>query len=119
MPKISIFHHKPEQVDIESAQNYLELLFPEPEAAEFAEKLKNAKITVKKAKDIMRASELDLLPMENPDVNDNIHKARKKQKMSPIILVRGHGKLIVADGFHRLCAAYYLGEEIEIPCLLV
>lgn len=119
MPKISIFHHTPDAADIRSAQNYLELLFPEEEAAEFAEKLRDAKVTVKKAKDILRASELQLLPIENQDVNDNLHKARKKQKMSPIMLVRGHGKLIVADGFHRLCAAYYLGEEIEIPCVLV
>lgn len=119
MPKISIFHQTPDAADIKSAQNYLELLFPENEAAEFAKKLRTAKVTTKKAKDILRASELELLPIENQDVNKNLNKARKKQKMSPIMLVCGREKLIVADGFHRLCAAYYLGEEIEIPCLLV
>jgi hypothetical protein len=27
--------------------------------------------------------------------------------------------MIVADGYHRICASYYLDEDIEISCRLV
>ncbi|RQP10842.1 MAG: hypothetical protein EAS48_06880 [Chryseobacterium sp.] len=114
-----MFCHTPADDDYDSARNYLELLFPEEKAAELVEQLKKAEIKLKKAKDIMRASRLDLLPMDNQFVQYDIHKARRKELMGPIMLVRGNERLIIADGFHRMCAAYYLGEEIEIPCLIV
>ncbi len=119
MAKIEMFCHTPADDDYDSARNYLELLFPEEKAAELVEQLKKAEIKLKKAKDIMRASRLDLLPMDNQFVQYDIHKARRKELMGPIMLVLGNERLIIADGFHRMCAAYYLGEEIEIPCLIV
>jgi len=27
--------------------------------------------------------------------------------------------LIVADGYHRICASYHLDEDADIPCRLV
>jgi hypothetical protein len=30
-----------------------------------------------------------------------------------------HGKLIIADGYHRLCAVYSFDEDAMIPCQIV
>jgi hypothetical protein len=27
-----------------------------------------------------------------------------------------HGKLVIADGYHRLCAVYSFDEDAMIPC---
>jgi hypothetical protein len=30
-----------------------------------------------------------------------------------------HGKLIIADGYHRLCAVYTFDEDSMIPCQII
>jgi hypothetical protein len=30
-----------------------------------------------------------------------------------------HGKVIIADGYHRLCAVYTFDEDAMIPCQIV
>ncbi len=41
--------------------------------------------------------------------------------LSPVLLVRNpeQGKLIVADGYHRVCAVYFFDEDAMIPCKIV
>lgn len=41
-----------------------------------------------------------------------------KEPLSPLLLCRdpGHGKLVIADGYHRLCAVYSVDEDAMIPC---
>jgi hypothetical protein len=41
--------------------------------------------------------------------------------LSPILLLRGTDErpLIVADGYHRVCASYWIDENTDIPCILV
>lgn len=111
---------EPEDHDFPAALDYLELIF-EPEAATaFVEKLKQAKTIQKKSKDIFRASSLPLLPKDNIHVKENLKKVKNNKKLSPILLVRGnHERLIIADGYHRLCCSYYLTEDLEVPCRLV
>ena len=109
----------PEEHDFPAAVDYLELLMPTKEATTLVAQLKKAKTISKKAKDILRASELPLLAKENKHVLENLKKFRKGKKLSPLLLVRGKGKLIIADGYHRICASYYLSEDLEVPCRLV
>jgi hypothetical protein len=109
----------PETHDFPAAADYLELLMPARDAKAFAAKLKKTATQNKKAKDILRASELPLLPKDNLHVAENLKKFRKGKKLSPLLLVRGQNKLIIADGYHRICASYYLSEDMEVPCRLV
>ena len=71
----------------------------------------------------MRASGLSLLPPDNPDVANDLAKMRAKRKLSPVLIVRGdlarQAPLIVADGYHRICASYHVDEDQDIPCRLV
>ena len=74
-----------------------------------------------KAKDVFRASSLSLLGVSNSHVEKNIDKIEDGKALSPILLVRDAalGRVIVADGYHRLCAVYHFHEDAEIPCKIV
>ena len=115
----NIWLNEPEEHDFPQAADYLELLFDEKDVQHFIEKLKKATTIQKKAKDILRASNLLLLPKDNPEVKVNLKKVKKGKKLSPVLLVKHHNHLIIADGYHRVCATYYLSENREIPCRLV
>lgn len=113
--KDKVWLTNPEEHDYPAAFDYLTLLYAEDVAREIVERLKNKQTIGKKAKDILRASGLSLLPETNIHVKENIRKVRKGKKLSPILLVRD-GKLVIADGYHRVCAIYYLSEDLEVPC---
>jgi hypothetical protein len=114
---------KPEKHDFQAAEDYLSLLMPPRQAAGYRRKLAAAKddITHRKAKDILRASRLDLLGEDNKHVAADLRKAASGAALSPILLVRGAvaHPLIVADGYHRVCASYWIDENTDIPCVLV
>lgn len=109
----------PEEHDFPAATDYLELLLTTDESKILTEKLKSATTIIKKAKDILRASNLPLLPQDNIHVKENLKKVKKGGKLSPVLLVKKDDKLIIADGYHRVCATYYLSEDLGIPCRLV
>ena len=109
----------PEEHDFPAAQDYLELVYELEIVKQKVDLLKAAPTIMKKAKDILRASMLPMLPNTNIHVKMNIRKAKKGKKLSPVLLVRGNEKLIIADGYHRICAIYFLSEDLNVPCRLV
>ena len=109
----------PQKHDYPAAASYLNLIFDKKVVKEIVVKLKKASMTTFKAKDIFRASELSLLGVSNSHVVENQKKIRHGEKMSPILLVRYSGKVIIADGYHRMCAVYSLSEDVIIPCKIV
>lgn len=109
---------EPETHDFPAAEDYLQLHFPKKTAIQLTDCLKNRTTVIKKAKDLLRASGLPLLPKDNLHVKENLRKVKKTKKLSPVLLVSGE-PLIIADGYHRICAIYYLSEDQEIPCRLV
>lgn len=118
--KKAIWLENPEEHDFPAAVDYLELVVSRKDAEKYVNSLKEALTIKKKAKDILRASRLPLLPKNNIHVKKNIKKVKKGERLSPLLLVRGiDSNLIIADGFHRACAIYYLSEDLEIPCRLV
>ena len=109
----------PEPHDFRAATDYLELIFSEEQTKKIVGDLEKALPVIKKAKDILRASQLCMLPDTNIHVKENLKKVKKGNKLSPLLLVRHNYKLIIADGYHRMCAAFYLSEDLKIPCRLV
>ena len=111
----------PEDKNYPAALSYLSLLYPERDAAALVAKLRKAKVTQFKAKDIFRASQLSLLGVSNSHVKKDQKKIRKSIHLSPLLLVRSpqHGKVVIADGYHRLCAVYQHHEDIWIRCKIV
>jgi disulfide oxidoreductase YuzD len=111
---------EPEEHNYPSAQSYLTLLFEWKDASRFVNKLSNANnILTFKAKDIFRATGLSLLGISNSHVKKDIKKIKNGESLSPILLVRWDGKLIIADGYHRMCAVYSFDEDAMIPCKIV
>jgi hypothetical protein len=109
---------EPEELNYPAALSYLSLLFRD--SSQIVEQLKKAPVTEFKAKDIFRASGLSLLGISNSHVKKDLAKIAAGKPLSPILLVRREGeKVIIADGYHRICAVYSLNEDALIPCKIV
>lgn len=111
---------EPEEHDYPAAGDYLTLLLDAAAAEAVVAALEKAPLVHRKAKDLLRASGLALLPVDNPHVARDLDKVDQGKKLSPILLVRGDlargAPLVVADGYHRICASYHLDENADIPC---
>lgn len=109
----------PEAQDVPAAETYLSLLVGPEAAAKLAKALhKNHTVAHFAAKDILRASGLSLLARGDSEVAEDLKKVKIGEKLSPVLLVYG-APLWVADGYHRVCASYYLNEKAEVPCRMV
>jgi len=113
--------NKPQKHDYPAAESYLSLIFEPQTAKSAAEKLESARITLLPAKDIFRASGVSLLGVSNSHVEKDRARIIVGEKLSPILLFRdtSHSKLVIADGYHRLCAVYTFDEDAMIPCKIV
>ncbi|MDR3528300.1 MAG: hypothetical protein P4L57_13580 [Rhizomicrobium sp.] len=114
---------EPEEHDYPAAEDYLSLVFQPKQAEDLVKKLRKTGLIRRKAKDILRASNLAILPKENFFVANNLQKIADGKKLSPVLLVRGDASrgiaLIVADGYHRVCASWYHDEDAIIPSRIV
>ena len=112
---------QPEDDNYPAAQSYLSLVYDERTVKEKIEALRRAPVTCFKAKDIFRASGCSLLGVSNKHVARDQTKIRDGKELSPLLLVRdpAHASVIIADGYHRLCAVYSFDEDADIPCKIV
>jgi hypothetical protein len=112
---------EPEDHDYPSAELYLILLYGESTANKYVEQLRKAPTTKFKAKDIFRASGLSLLGVSNSHVEHDRKKILDGKSLSPLPLVRATNsqRLIIADGYHRMCSVYLFDEDAMIPCKVV
>ncbi len=113
----------PDPHDFPAAADYLSLVLPASAVERVVTGLRAAPLAHRKAKDLLRAGRLALLPADDPDVARDLRKVRRGERLSPVLLVRGAAgrdvALTVADGYHRICASYHLDEDADIPCRLV
>ncbi len=76
-----------------------------------------------RANDLLRASGLALLSIDDPQVAKDIKAAKRGKKLAPVLLIRGQAAagrpLIIADGYHRICASCHIDTESQIPCRVV
>ena len=111
----------PEDHNYPAGLSYLSLLYNKETAKKYVADLRAASVSTFKAKDIFRASRLSLLGSGNSHVEKDISKIKNGSKVSPLLLVRdsSNGKVVIADGYHRLCAVYSFDEDALIPCKIV
>ncbi|WP_227997708.1 hypothetical protein [Nocardia australiensis] len=111
--------HQPDEHDYPAAADYLELLAESAIVDAVVAGLRTAPIVYKKAKDILRAAQLELLSAEDPHVRRDLIKINSGTALSPILLVRGDFRtsvpMVIADGYHRVCAINYADANIAIP----
>ncbi|MGD0875652.1 MAG: hypothetical protein ABSA14_11795 [Acidimicrobiales bacterium] len=113
----------PEEHDYSAAASYLSLLLDEKAVDVLLAELRAASIGHWKAKDLLRASHLALLPTDNVHVVSDLKKVKDGAKLSPVLLIRGNMStstpLQIVDGYHRVCASYYIDEDADIPSRMV
>ena len=116
--KIIKWRSKPQKHDYPAAASYLSLVLRQQAAENAAMELESAEMSEFPAKDIFRASMLSLLGVSNSHVERDRAKIIQDEKLSPLLLFRDkrNGKLVIADGYHRLCAVYTFDENAMIPC---
>lgn len=113
---------EPQGHNYSAALSYLSLIYKNKICKGIVKKLSKKKTIAEfKAKDIFRASGLSLLGISNKHVNNDREKIQDGYKLSPILLIRDsiNGKVIIADGYHRLCAVYSYAEDAIIPCKII
>ena len=111
---------KEEGEDFEAAFKYLSLLCSDRKANALVKSLRGSKVLEHAAKDMLRAAELPLLPSDESHVSEDLKRIQKGKPLAPVLLVRGdlaNGlPLVVADGYHRICAVVYFDESAPVRC---
>jgi hypothetical protein len=104
-----------------AAASYLSIIYSVDRVSAIIAKLRRAAIVQFKAKDIFRASQLSLLGVSNSHVEKDRQKIAGGKGLSPLLMVRDkrNSKVVIADGYHRLCAIYSFNEDALIQCKIV
>jgi hypothetical protein len=110
-----------EEHNYPAAKSYLSIIYSEDQVVDMMIRFKHAEIMQFKAKDIFRASQLSLLGVSNLHVEKDRKKINKGVCLSPLLFLRDslNGKVVIADGYHRLCAIYEFDEDAWIHCKII
>ena len=119
-PKIR-WNDEPDDHDYPAAESYLSLVMTPKAAEALVAALAKAEVQKYAAKDIFRASGLSLLGVSNSHVEKDRARIVKREKLSPLLLVvpAAGGRVLIADGYHRMCAVYTFDEDAMIPCRII
>jgi hypothetical protein len=121
-PKLE-WAEKGEAEDYRAAANFLSLVCSASTANALVKRLRASNLVEHAAKDLLRAANLPLLPSEDAHVDNDLKRIQKAKPLPPVLLVRGDLAkglpLIVADGYHRICAACYFDESASVSCQIV
>ena len=101
--------------DFDAAEAYLSMKFDVAEVEQLVHGLRDAKLTTRRANDILRACGKDPLPIEDPGVLHNLLKVARGEKMSPVLVVNHGVQSDIADGFHRVSLVYQLDPFGLVP----
>ncbi|MFC4943765.1 hypothetical protein [Pseudonocardia sp. GCM10023141] len=114
---------EPDEHDYPAAASYLSLIASAAVVSMLVAGLQAAPLAEFKAKDVLRAACLPLLPADNVHVAADLAKVKDGKALSPVLMVRGDiatgVPLQIADGYHRVCASHHLDENTSIPCHIV
>ena len=110
-----------EEHDYPAAESYLRIIYSEDRVSEIMLKFRSAAFVQFKAKDIFRAAQLSLLGVSNSHVEKDRKKILEGVRLSPLLLLRDqlNSKVVIADGYHRLCAIYSFNEDALIHCKIL
>ena len=94
---------------------YLSLKLDEKQATAAVGRLRKAKVTRRRANDILRACSLDALPLDDPGVRRDLLNAVSGKRLSPVLVVSTGDGGDIADGYHRVSLAYHLDPFGDVP----
>ncbi len=101
--------------DFEAALAYLSLKLDEHRAAAAVERLRKAKVTRRRANDILRACDLAPLPLDDSGVRRDLLNSVSGKRLSPVLVTSTGDGGDIADGYHRVSLAYHLDPFGDVP----
>ena len=104
--------------DYAAAEAYLSLKLEPADAAKAVARLRKAKVTTRRANDILRAARLDPAPLDDPGVMKDLVKVIEGKQLSPVLVISGTSGADIADGFHRVSLVYRIDPYGEVPLRL-
>jgi len=105
--------------DYAAALAYLSLKLDGDEAGKAVARLRKEKLTTRRANDILRASGLTPVPLDDPGVVKDLIKVIEGKELSPVLVVGGiPGGTDIADGFHRVSLVYQVDPYGDVPLKL-
>jgi hypothetical protein len=121
--KNRLWRKKPEAADYAAARRFLDLIHPGERARSLVHALRRAETVDHVAKDLLRASGLPLLPRAEAHVEADLKKLHRGDPLTPVLLVQGdlsrQRPLVIADGYHRICAICHYDEDAPVRCRIV
>ncbi len=108
---------EPQEKDYAAAESFLSMLVAPAGLRKVIGALRAAPNGHWAAKDVLRASGLaPLKPKQSEEVASELQKVKEKRSISPVLLVGGlRDFLVIADGYHRVSAAYRIQEDSIVP----
>jgi hypothetical protein len=104
--------------DYAAAEAYLSLKRGTNAVADAVERLRKAKLTTRRANDILRAAGLTAAPLDDPGVMKDLIKAIEGEQLSPVLVLSGKKTCDIADGFHRVSLVYRIDPYADVPLKL-
>ncbi len=104
--------------DYAAARAYLSLKLTDAQADKAVARLRKAKLTARRANDILRAAGLAAAALDDPGVVKDLIKVIEGKALSPVLLVNGSGVADIADGFHRVSLVYRIDPYGVVPLKL-
>jgi hypothetical protein len=104
--------------DYAAAEAYLSLKWDAAVVKKLITRLQKAKLTTRRANDILRSAGLVAAPLDDPGVMKDLVKVIEGEHLSPVLVVGGAGQADIADGYHRVSLVYRLDPYGEVPLKL-
>ncbi|MBV8712631.1 MAG: hypothetical protein JOY56_12675 [Solirubrobacterales bacterium] len=104
--------------DYAAAHAYLSIKLTPPATDKLVGRLRKAKLTTRRANDILRASGLTAAPLDDPGVVKDLIKVIEGKALSPVLVVGGADGTDIADGFHRVSLVYRIDPYGDVPLRL-
>jgi hypothetical protein len=104
--------------DYNAAYAYLSLKLEDQAAKQEVDRLRKAKLTVRRANDILRAAGLTAAALDDPGVMKDLIKVIEGERLSPVLVVSRDGRADIADGFHRVSLVYRVDPYGDVPLRL-
>lgn len=99
---------RPKAKNFDAAESFLSLRYEPDQAARLARKLRGGVVETRRVDDILRATDTEPLPADDPRVQDVLRKHVLKGKpMPPALVISTARGAEIANGLHHLSLAYH------------
>jgi hypothetical protein len=104
--------------DYTAAEAYLSIKLDQASVAKVVGRLRKAKLTTRRANDILRAAGLPPAPLDDPGVIKDLIKVIEGKRLSPVLVIRDATVADIADGYHRVSLVYRIDPYAVVPLKL-